>query len=142
MDEQRLKSVSLFATLSRSGRHLVARLADDIEVAEGKELTEEGRYAHEFFVIQEGTADVRRDGETIATLGPGDYFGEIGLVRRIQRTATVVATSPMRLVVLDKASFASMRHELPWVAAHITASVDERMQANPLAGSSLALVSA
>lgn len=130
MDVRRLESVPLFATLGKRSREFVARLAEDIDVPAGKELATEGRFAHEFFAIQEGTAEVRHDGETIATLGAGDFFGEIALVQTDRRTATVVATSPMRLVVLSEASFASVRRDMPQVAALIKAAVDERMSAD------------
>lgn len=129
MDERRLESVPLFAKLRAQERQFIARLAEEVEVPAGEELATEGRFAHEFFVIEEGSAEVRHEGETISTLGPGDFFGEIALVQTGRRTATVVATSAMRLMVLSEGSFATVRGEIPEIVGHIRTAVDERMTA-------------
>jgi CRP/FNR family cyclic AMP-dependent transcriptional regulator len=126
MDPARLKSVPLFAELSERAREKVARWADEIDVAEGKHLVDEGQFAYEFFVIEDGTADVRHGDETIAQLGPGDFFGEIALVEHVRRTASVVATSPMRAIVMFGRDFRAMEDEMPEVAARIKQAVEER----------------
>jgi CRP/FNR family transcriptional regulator, cyclic AMP receptor protein len=126
MDPARLKSIPLFAELGDREREQVARWADELDVAEGKHLVDEGRFAHEFFVIEEGTADVRHGEETIARLGPGDFFGEIALVEHQRRTASVIATSPLRTIVMFARDFGQMEAEMPAVAARIRQAIEER----------------
>ena len=94
---------------------------------EGKELTEQGRLGYEFFAIEEGSADVVQDGERIRQLGPGDFFGEIALLEGSRRTASVVATSPMTLIVMHRRDFRHMAHELPDVAERLEQAVRERL---------------
>jgi CRP/FNR family transcriptional regulator, cyclic AMP receptor protein len=126
MDPARLKSIPLFAELTDRDREQVARWADELDVAEGKHLVDEGRFAHEFFVIEEGTADVRHGDETISRLGPGDFFGEIALVEHQRRTASVIATSPLRTIVMFARDFGQMESEMPAVAARIRQAIEER----------------
>lgn len=126
MDPARLKSIPLFAELSDREREQVARWADELDVAEGKHLVDEGRFAHEFFVIEEGTAEVRHGDEKLTDLGPGDFFGEIALVEHQRRTASVIATTPMRTIVMFGRDFSQMESEMPSVAARIRQAVEER----------------
>ena len=93
MDEARLRSVPLFESLSSRERREVARHADEIDLPGGAELVRQGEFAYEFFVIEEGAAEVSRDGERVAELGAGDFLGEMGIVSGDVRNATVVATS-------------------------------------------------
>jgi CRP-like cAMP-binding protein len=74
-------------------------------VPAGKELVKEGDYAHEFMAIEEGEAEVLRGGQRVATLGPGDFFGEIALLRDVPRTATVRAVDPLRLYAVERDEF-------------------------------------
>jgi CRP/FNR family cyclic AMP-dependent transcriptional regulator len=127
MNADHLKSMPLFAGLSRRDRDLVARYADEVDVPAGKTLTEEGGSAREFFVIDSGTASVTRGGQEINTLGPGDFFGEIGLLRHSPRTATVTATSPMRLVVLFAQNFAALEDQLDEVGKVVDRVMAERL---------------
>jgi CRP/FNR family transcriptional regulator, cyclic AMP receptor protein len=126
MDAARLKSIPLFAELSEREREQVARWADELDVPEGKHLVDEGRFAHEFFVIEEGTAEVRHGDEKLTDLGPGDFFGEIALVEHQRRTASVIATSPMRTIVMFGRDFRQMEAEMPSVAARIRQAIEER----------------
>lgn len=126
MDPGRLKSIPLFADLSDAERERIGRWADEVEVPEGKHLVDEGKYAYEFFVIEEGTAAVRHGDDVVAVLGPGDFFGEIALIESIRRTASVVATSPMRAVVMFGRDFRSMENEMPAVADRIKRAVEDR----------------
>ena len=104
----------------------IAPHADEIEVPEGTELVRQGEFAYEFFVIEDGTAEVMRDGERIAELGPGDFLGEMGIVAKAVRNATVVTTSPARVVVMTEQALRSMARTNPAVADRITAAVEER----------------
>jgi CRP-like cAMP-binding protein len=116
----------LFAGLSKHDLEKVARWADDIDVAEGYRLLDQGRLPHEFFLILEGTARVELQGRPIAEMGPGDFFGEIALVEDDRRTASVIASTPMRLVVMSTREFDSMRHDFPAVEGRIHDAVHAR----------------
>jgi CRP/FNR family cyclic AMP-dependent transcriptional regulator len=129
MDEKSLRSVPLFDSLSKGDRKTIAQHADEVDAPEGTELVRQGDFAYEFFVIEDGSADVVRDGERVAELGPGDFLGEMGIVDRSVRNATVVATSPIRAIVIDEQAFRSMRALNPSVADRITAAVEERRSA-------------
>lgn len=126
MDAARLKSIPLFAELTERERGRVARWADELDVPQGKHLVEEGKFAHEFFVIEEGTADVLHGDQKLTELGPGDFFGEIALVEHQRRTASVVATTPMRAIVMFGRDFGQMESEMPSVAARIRQAIEER----------------
>jgi CRP/FNR family transcriptional regulator, cyclic AMP receptor protein len=91
-------------------------------------LAEQGQFAYEFFVIEQGTAEVTKDGRVLAQLGPDDFFGEIGLVESERRTATVVAKSPMELIVIFGPNFRRLERELPELAAQIRAAIRERLE--------------
>jgi cAMP-dependent protein kinase regulator len=122
-----VESIPLFASIPRRRRGDVARLADEVGVAAGAHLTRQGGYAQEFFVVVSGTADVYRDGERVAALEAGDFFGEVGLLSpRWQRSATVVATSPMRLLVLARHQFRELLFAAPSVAARIHGAAAQR----------------
>ena len=101
MDPDRLKAIPVFASLDDKTLRGIATFATESSVPAGKQLVKEGDYAYEFMAIEEGEADVIRGGETVASLGPGDFFGEIAVLEKTLRTASVVATTPMRLVTLS-----------------------------------------
>jgi CRP/FNR family cyclic AMP-dependent transcriptional regulator len=128
MDRRDVESIPVFAGLSKDDQKVVAQYADEVEVDTGRVLAEEGRLAYEFFAIENGTAEVSRGGEVIATLGAGDFFGEIGLLGAERRVATVVATSPMRLVVLTGAQLRSIDSRMPQVAERIRTAMAQRLE--------------
>ena len=127
MDARRLEKIPLFAELSRKEREQVARWADQIDVAAGYHLLEQDRFPHEFFVIEEGTVEVTKDGKHVADLGPGDFFGEIALLESERRTASVVTTSPVKAIVMFSREFQTMAGEMPSVAKQIHAAIRERL---------------
>jgi CRP-like cAMP-binding protein len=127
MDARRLEGVSLFSGLSKRERGTLARWTDEISVPAGYALATEGQFAHEFFVIEEGSAEVTRDGERVAELGPGEFFGEIGLLETERRTASVAATTPMKLIVMFQREFTQMEHDLPAVADRIRSAIRARL---------------
>ena len=98
----------------------------EVSVPEGKELVREGDYAYDVLVIEEGTASVARGDEKIAEVGPGDVVGEMGVLEREQRNATVVATSPMRLFTLTGWDIRRLRKSAPNAVDHIRSVVAER----------------
>ena len=128
MDAKRLKTMPLFKELSERELKRVAQLADEVDVPEGSHLADEGRFAHEFFVIEDGQADVVHDGKSVAELGPGDFFGEIALIKTERRTASVIAKTPMRLIVMFGPNFRSVAADLPAVAAKINGAIEERCE--------------
>jgi CRP-like cAMP-binding protein len=128
MDAREVKLAPLFADLDKRALEKVALLSETLDVRAGDEVTKEGRLAWEFFVIENGTADVKQDGAVIGTLGPGDFFGEIGLLGGgDRRTATVMATSPMQLIVLTAGRLATIEREMPGVSEQIRAALAQRM---------------
>jgi CRP/FNR family cyclic AMP-dependent transcriptional regulator len=100
MDPARLTAIPLFADLSEEEARRLATFATETSAAEGQILMKEGDYSTELIAIEEGTADVVRGGEKIASLKQGDLIGEMGLLEREPRNADVIATSPMRLLKL------------------------------------------
>ncbi|MDQ2983401.1 MAG: cyclic nucleotide-binding domain-containing protein [Actinomycetota bacterium] len=114
-----LKEVPLFANCSDRGLATLASITDEVDLQEGKELTHEGDLGREFFVIVDGTADVRVGGEKVQTLGPGDFLGEIALVEHTPRTATVVATSPIQVLVIRDQEFRGLLEKHPDLDATI-----------------------
>ena len=131
MIEDKLAEIPLFASLSRRDREQIARAADEVEVEAGKHLAEQGRFAYEFMAIEEGTADVIKDGEKLRELGPGDFFGEIGLLEAERRTATVVATTPMRLIVIFGPNLRSLEREMPQLSEQLRKAIRERLGGAP-----------
>jgi CRP/FNR family transcriptional regulator, cyclic AMP receptor protein len=100
MDPNRLTAIPLFSQLSPEETNRLAVFATETSIPEGQTLIREGDYSIELIAIEEGTADVVRGGETIASLTQGDLIGEMGLLRRELRNADVIATSPMRVIKL------------------------------------------
>ena len=126
MDPARLKSIRVFEQLSDEQLRTIAPFADETSVPEGEQLVREGDFSYELIGIEEGTAKVTRGGEEVAELGPGDFFGEIGVMERGLRTATVSATSPMRLVTLTSWELRRMEKETPEAMEQIRQAADER----------------
>jgi len=127
-----IRKVPLFSRLSKSELRDLAMLADEIDLRDGKEMTRQGAAGREFFVLLEGTADVRKNGRKINTLGPGDFFGEIALVSREPRTATVTATSPVRTLVITDRSFRRLLDESPQVKTKVMEAMATRLAPDTL----------
>ncbi|MDP8967558.1 MAG: cyclic nucleotide-binding domain-containing protein [Actinomycetota bacterium] len=128
MDESRLQHLPLFSDLSKRERKRLAPLIDEVEVEAGRALAAEGELAYELFVIEEGTAAISKNGAPVGTLGPGDFFGEIALLDKDRRrTATVRATSSMRLAVLQGHDVRVIDREMPAVARKIRAAIEARV---------------
>ena len=122
-----IKRVPLFAGLSKRELEQIAAIADEIDLREGKELTRQGKSAREFFVLLEGSADVTKDGKRINRLGDGDFFGEIALVSRSPRTATVTTTSPIRALVITDRSFRRLLEDSPETQLKVLEALAERL---------------
>jgi CRP-like cAMP-binding protein len=128
VDARKLERVPLFAGLSHRDRERIARWADQVDLPEGRHLLDEGRLPHEFFVIVDGEVEVTHDGEHLATLGPGDFFGEIALMEHGRRTATVMTSTPTTLAVMSPPSFDQMRRAMPRVAERIDQAIRQRLR--------------
>ena len=100
MDPDNLRAVPVFASMAEPDLRMIATFASEDSVPAGATLMREGDYSNEMVAIESGTADVIRDGRKVAALGPGDVFGERGVLERELRTASIVASSPMRLIRL------------------------------------------
>jgi CRP/FNR family cyclic AMP-dependent transcriptional regulator len=127
MDPERLKGLPLFAELDDAERAEVAACARELTVEAGTALTTEGDNAYELFVIESGEAEVHKGGELIRSLGPGDAFGEIGLLATGTRTATITATTPMKLVAIFSREFKQIEASMPKIARELRASMRERV---------------
>ena len=111
MDPNRLKAIPIFSHLSDEEAKRLAAFATETSVAEGQILMKQGDYSTELIGIEEGTADVIRDGDKIASLEEGDLIGEMGLLEREPRNADVIATSPMRVMKLTHWEIRRMSEE-------------------------------
>jgi CRP/FNR family transcriptional regulator, cyclic AMP receptor protein len=132
MDPDRLTKVPLFEGLSRRELEQISRWTDEVDLPEGERLLDQGRFAYEFFVIQEGECEVRQDRRPIATLGPGDIVGEIALIERARRTATVETLSAVRAIVMSARDFGMMMDTVPTVAERIREVEERRIGENDL----------
>src|SRR5271155_1491064 len=127
MDPDRLKTIPLFSSLSDKALDTVSVFASETSVSSGKRLVHEGDYSYDLIVIEDGTADVIKGGEVIGSLGPGDVFGEMGMLSGGKRTADVVATSPMRLITLSKWDLKRISNE---VGDQLQSLVKQRQEPN------------
>lgn len=125
MDMERLKQIPLFENLDDHDLKVIATFAEEKSVSSGQTLVREGDFSDELIAIEEGTAVVERNGDEVAQLGPGDYFGEVGVLRNEMRAATVRATSGMRLLTLNNFALKRMRN-MPGVMEAIEQTIESR----------------
>jgi CRP/FNR family transcriptional regulator, cyclic AMP receptor protein len=123
-----LGSIWLFSALSASQLKTLRRTVDEVTVPPGKVLCEEGSVGREFFFIVDGTASVRRNGRKVATLGPGSYFGELSLLDRRPRSATVISDTEMTLLVLEQRRFNGLIDAMPGLAHKMLVAMSERLR--------------
>jgi CRP-like cAMP-binding protein len=126
LNPSRLKGIPLFEKFSEDELGQIAPFAEEKSVEEGDVLVREGDYSYQFVAIEEGTAKVMRGGETLAELRPGDFFGEIGLLEKSLRTATVAATSPMRLITLTGWDLARVEKAMPEAIEELHQAIEQR----------------
>jgi CRP/FNR family transcriptional regulator, cyclic AMP receptor protein len=124
-----LAQVPMFSACSKKELALVAKRTEQVTVPAGKVLVREGAAGAEFFVIVDGTAEVTRHGHRVATLGPGDFFGDLALLDRAPRNATVTARTEMELAVLGQREFAGMIDEVPGFAHKLLSGLAHRLRA-------------
>jgi CRP-like cAMP-binding protein len=122
-----LRRVPLFESCSKSELAAIARVADEVSVPAGRDLTKEGAPGREFVVLVEGAAEVRRKGKVINQLSDGDFLGEIALVANVPRTATVTTTWPSRLLLLTDRAFKSLLRESPSLQTKVLSALAARV---------------
>ena len=122
-----LKKVPLFAKLSKKGLQDVAHIADQLDLPAGKEMAKEGDRGREFFVLLKGEADVLKDGRRINTMTEGDFFGEIALVTKMPRTATVTATTNVDVLVITERDFDMLMKKSPEIGRAVAEALAERV---------------
>jgi CRP/FNR family cyclic AMP-dependent transcriptional regulator len=126
MNEKRLAEMPLFEGLDDESLRTVSKVAQEVSVSEGAELVREGDYSYELTVIDEGQADVLHEGQVVATLGPGDVFGEAGVLTKGLRNATVRASTNMRLITLTGWDLRRLRGRVPELEERISALAADR----------------
>jgi CRP-like cAMP-binding protein len=127
---QLIKNIPLFARLSRKELEQVAALADEIDFPADKEIIREGERGREFFVLLSGGADVIRSGQRIAHLAEGDFVGEVAVIARIPRTATVKTTEPTRALVVTDQALRGLMRKFPDMQLKVLQAVAERLVAS------------
>jgi CRP/FNR family transcriptional regulator, cyclic AMP receptor protein len=125
---EHLAQVRLFSTLNKKELTFVGRASDEVRVPAGKVVVSEGATGREFYLILEGQAIVRRGGRRVAMLGPGQYFGELSLLDRGPRTATVVADTDMNLLVLGQREFSTILEAVPTVSHKLLEAMAHRLR--------------
>jgi CRP-like cAMP-binding protein len=128
VDPGRLKSLPLFEGVSDEELSHIAPFVDDTSVSEGTHLVDEGDYSYQFMAIEDGTAEVVRGGEKLADLGPGDFFGEMGLLEKDRRNASVIATSDLRAITMTGWDLKRLEKAAPEVAQRIRSTLDARRE--------------
>lgn len=123
-----LRSLSFFAGWHDRELSRLAGLADEVEVPTGTVLVREGQNGTAFYVVVDGTATAARRGRALGSLGPGSFFGEMALLDRRPRSATVTADTPMRLLVVDSRSFAALLRDAPSFSREILEGLTARLR--------------
>jgi CRP/FNR family transcriptional regulator, cyclic AMP receptor protein len=126
VDVERLRRLPLFGELDHHDLSTISHHVGEVEMSEGEVLFEQGSIPYEMFVIEEGTAEVTKDGEALNTLGPGDVVGEIALLRFQRRMGTVRVTSPLRAVTVSADDLQVIEEEMPEIAGHLRSIMAER----------------
>ena len=126
MDASRLKSLPLFKDVPDEELAQIAGFAQEVKVDQGRELVREGDFSYEFMAIEDGEAEVTRHGEHVADLGSGDFFGEMGLLEKTLRNATVTAKTPMTLITLTGWDMKRMERHIPDAIERVRTTLEER----------------
>jgi len=124
----RLGQVRLFSACTKKELALIGKASDEVTVETGKDIVTEGSTGHEFFMILDGEANVSRGGKKVAALSGGDYFGELSILDRSPRNATVTATTPMTLLVLGQREFSGVLDEVPGLAHKLLITMAHRVR--------------
>ena len=128
-----IRHLPLFELCSKRDLRRIAALAVEREIGEGTELIREGEPGTEFYVVVDGEIDVRRRGRRVAHLGGGSYVGEIALLSRSPRTATVVATTPLRVLAIAGRDFVELLDSIPELWLKVARTLADRVDADEAA---------
>ncbi len=123
-----LREVPLFANLDEHELKQIGRHADEVSVPEGQVLVTQDTAGNSFYVIVEGTADVFRDDQKLAQLGAGDFLGEMALLEDLPRSATVITTSPARVLEMHRRDFSGVLDDAPHLARKMLATMAHRLR--------------
>jgi CRP-like cAMP-binding protein len=126
---EKLDGVPLFESLPDDVRARFAVWVSELEVPAGQHLADEGEYAYDLFIISDGTAEVIQDGKTVAELGPGEFFGEMGVLERAPRNATVIAKTPMTLLTLTSWDVKRLDSKSPDAMKQLQEVIEQRRAA-------------
>jgi CRP/FNR family cyclic AMP-dependent transcriptional regulator len=124
---EHLATVPLFSQCNRSQLQEISRVADEVIVRAGTVLTQQGDFDYELFVIIDGTAKVNRDGRQVASIGRGEFVGELAVIAHVPRSATVVADTDLDLLVLTPARLDQLLDDIPGLAKHLLFMVAARL---------------
>ncbi|NNE73189.1 MAG: cyclic nucleotide-binding domain-containing protein [Acidimicrobiales bacterium] len=125
--DETLANIEIFSECSKRELKHISKLMTQVHIKAGRELTREGDPGREFMIIADGTATVRRKGKVLATLGPGDFFGELAVVAGVPRTATITADTDMIIEALNRREFSSLLDESPRLAKKILVGAVKRL---------------
>src|ERR1700730_848383 len=123
-----LSKIWFFSAGSASQLRTIRKAIEELIVPAGRVLCEEGTLGREFFFVVDGTASVRRNGRRITTLGPGKWFGELSLLDRMPRSASIVSETPMTLLVLEQRLFNGLRDEMPALSRKLLVAMSQRLR--------------
>ena len=124
----RIEGIPLFSTSSSKDLRTIERALEELEVPPGRMLCEQGTIGREFFLIVKGQASVKRNDRKVATLGTGQYFGEMALLDRRPRSATVTSDTEMTLLVLGQRQFYGVLDAVPPLARKMLVSTATRLR--------------
>lgn len=125
---EHLSKVPMFSALSQTELRTVGRLSDIVHYPKGEVICEEGTDGREFFLVMDGEAAVKKGKKTVAKMRPGSYFGELSVLDGGPRSATVVASTDMDLLVLEQRQFSGLIRELPAIAAKLLTAMAARVR--------------
>ena len=125
-----LRDLPLFELCSKRDLRRIAALGEERTVDAGTELIREGEPGTEFFVVVEGEVEVRRRGRRVARLGDGSYVGEIALLSRSPRTATVIASTPLRVLAIAGRDFVQLLDSMPELWLKVARTLADRVDAD------------
>src|SRR3954471_19537747 len=125
---EHLRNVSLFASCSTKDLQKIAKAGDEITMAAGTLIVDQGQTGREAFIVLDGTVTVKRNGKKVATLGPGTVVGELSLLDHGPRTATVTCETDCTLLLITQRHFSAVLHEIPALSHKLLASLAGRIR--------------
>jgi CRP/FNR family transcriptional regulator len=126
--QELLRRVPLFSRLNGAGLEELARLSDEVDLPAGRTFIREGDFGHEFFLVLDGKVRIERGGDRVNVLGPGDFLGEIALLDGGQRSATAIADTPVRLLVLGHREFNTLMADFPEIRIAVLEALAQRVR--------------